>query len=246
MYSAICYVLQAVRYLTELGSLEVGGAEGVVDIAPAYLILSEAAIQLGRLSEAEQYLSQVQWLVLQSPTSPPSLLASLSRNLGQLATARGRLAEARRHFAEDVYQSSVAHGTDSPQAAGGYFHMASVFFREGRPDIATSLHDQVIEAWHGHLSQLLTNKTTPLSHLLLDAGMQAEAMFILQSIYDLRQRSTQAPPTPLLLHTLALLYHVAGDNRLAVDAQQKAIDLCNHDNDLYPSFQTFMDTLTKN
>ena len=45
MYSAICYVLQAVRYLTELGSLEVGGAEGVVDIAPAYLILSEAAIR---------------------------------------------------------------------------------------------------------------------------------------------------------------------------------------------------------
>jgi hypothetical protein len=235
-----------VRYLTELGSSEVGGAEGMVDIAPAYLILSESAIQLGRLSEAEQYLSQVQWLVLQSPTSPPSLLASLSRNLGQLATARGRLAEARRHFAEDVrsrircfkklvelkvfhspyfdgahdatlqldetkcwiqmtdfgdtlvrglgitkasnarilcqtimlqfkcelsmamwksltidsyrtmihvylytlmppqvYQSSVAHGTDSPQAAGGYFHMASVFFREGRPDIATSLHDQV-------------------------------------------------------------------------------------------------------
>ena len=80
---------------------------------------------------------------------------------------------------------------------------------------------------------------------MTDAGMQAEAMFILQSIYDIRQRSTQAPPTPLLLHTLALLYHVAGDNRLAVDAQQKAIDLCKHDNDLYPSFQTFMDTLTK-
>lgn len=36
---------QAVRYLTELGSTEVGGAEGAVDIAPAYLILSEAAIR---------------------------------------------------------------------------------------------------------------------------------------------------------------------------------------------------------
>lgn len=125
--------------------------------------MSSVAVELGRLSEAEQYLSQVQWLVLQSPSSSsPSLLASLHRNLGQLASARGRLSEARRHFAEDVsplltpriacvvthsssqvYQSSVAHGTESPQAAGGYFHMASVFFREGRQDIAASLHDQV-------------------------------------------------------------------------------------------------------
>ena len=37
--------VQAVRYLTELGSQEVGVAGDVVDIAPAYLILSEAAIR---------------------------------------------------------------------------------------------------------------------------------------------------------------------------------------------------------
>ena len=97
-----------------------GVAGNVVDIAPGYLILSEAAIrelshnilicsdvslppsELGRVSEAEQYLSQVQWLVLQTPSPPPSLLASLHRNLGQLAAAQGKLAEARRHFAEDV------------------------------------------------------------------------------------------------------------------------------------------------
>ena len=60
------------------------------------------ATELGRLSEAEQYLSQVQWLVLQSQASPPSLIATLHRNLGQLAAARGKLTEARRHFAEDV------------------------------------------------------------------------------------------------------------------------------------------------
>lgn len=75
--------------------------------------------------------------------------------------------------------------------------------------------------------------------------MQAEAMYILQSVCDLQQRSSQTPPTPLLFHTLALLYHVAGDNQLAVDAEQKAIDLCNHDDDLFPSLKTFMDRITE-
>lgn len=120
------------RYLTELirssgdESVEVGVAGGVADIAPAYLILSEAAIcefnnsfpyyniflssysVLGRLSEAEQYLSQVQWQLLQCSSAPPSLLASLHRNLGQLATARGKLQEARRHFSEDVINNSLS------------------------------------------------------------------------------------------------------------------------------------------
>lgn len=63
-------------------------------------------VELGRLSEAEQYLSQVQWLVLQSPSPAPSLLASLYRNLGQLSAAQGKLAEARRHLAEDVGYST--------------------------------------------------------------------------------------------------------------------------------------------
>ena len=42
-----------------------------------------------------------------------------------------------------VYQSSVAHGTDSPQTAGGYFQMAALFARESQTVITTSLHDQV-------------------------------------------------------------------------------------------------------
>lgn len=43
---AIPAALQAVRYLRELGSAEDGGVSGdTTDIAPAYLILSEAAIR---------------------------------------------------------------------------------------------------------------------------------------------------------------------------------------------------------
>ena len=57
---------------------------------------------MGRLKEADQYLSQAQWSVLKTPDCDPWLKSRLHRNLGQLAAAKNLLAEARRHFAEDV------------------------------------------------------------------------------------------------------------------------------------------------
>ena len=57
---------------------------------------------LGRLAEADQYLSQAQWSVLKSPDCDPLLRSQLHRNLGQLAAAKNSLTEARKHFAEDV------------------------------------------------------------------------------------------------------------------------------------------------
>ena len=57
---------------------------------------------MGRLKEADQYLSQAQWSVLKTPDCDPWLKSWLHRNLGQLAAAKNQLSEARRHFAEDV------------------------------------------------------------------------------------------------------------------------------------------------
>lgn len=57
---------------------------------------------MGRLKEADQYLSQAQWSVLKSPDCQPSLKSRLHRNLGQLATAKNQLTEAKKHFSEDV------------------------------------------------------------------------------------------------------------------------------------------------
>ena len=57
---------------------------------------------MGRLKEADQYLSQAQWSVLKSPDCDPWLKSRLHRNLGQLAAAKNQLPEARRHFSEDV------------------------------------------------------------------------------------------------------------------------------------------------
>ena len=77
-----------------------------------------------------------------------------------------------------------------------------------------------------------------------DAGMQAEAAFVLHAICDLKQRSPQTPPTPLLYHTLALLHLVTGDNEPAVMYVQRALDLCPHGNDLHCTLQSLHDRLT--
>lgn len=58
---------------------------------------------LGRINEANQYLSQAQWSVLKAAGEvDPLIKSNLHRNLGQLAIAKNNLDEAKRQFAEDV------------------------------------------------------------------------------------------------------------------------------------------------
>lgn len=78
---------------------------------------------------------------------------------------------------------------------------------------------------------------------MTDKGIQAEAIYILQSICDLRERSPQTPPTPLLYHTLAMLYHIAEDNLLALETEQRATEICCPDDELHPKLQTFIKKL---
>ena len=108
---------------------------------------SAAAAGAGQFQEAEQYLSQAQWVVLNTPSPSPGIQSQLHRNLGLLALAKGQLSEARRHLAEDIYQSSVAFGPEAVQTAGGYFHLATAFAGEDRPDVVLSLHNEVGGGW---------------------------------------------------------------------------------------------------
>ena len=65
--------------------------------------LNLVATGLGRIEEANQYLSQAQWSVLKaSGQVDPLIKSNLHRNLGQLAIAKNNLEEAKRQFAEDV------------------------------------------------------------------------------------------------------------------------------------------------
>ncbi len=57
---------------------------------------------LGRLSQAEEYLSQAQWTVLKTPECSGAIKSKLYRNIGLLYAAQGEYEEALRQLADDV------------------------------------------------------------------------------------------------------------------------------------------------
>ena len=61
---------------------------------------------LNMLREAEQYLAQAQWVVLQTPNCDPAIKSQLYRDLGLLFIAQGNAIDAKKHFAEDVSPDS--------------------------------------------------------------------------------------------------------------------------------------------
>ena len=61
---------------------------------------------LGRLSQAEEYLSQAQWTVCKTPECSNAIKSKLYRNLGLLHAAKGDYKEALRQLADDVSLTS--------------------------------------------------------------------------------------------------------------------------------------------
>ncbi|NXD79720.1 ZMY12 protein, partial [Halcyon senegalensis] len=112
-------------------------------LVPAYLLLAQAFTGAGDLPQASSCLSQAQWVVLRSPGCSAALQAELHRSLGLFCIAEGNLEQALYHLANDVYLVSSTFGLKSLETSGGYFHMANVFFRQNKMDIANSLYAEV-------------------------------------------------------------------------------------------------------
>lgn len=67
-----------------------------------YNLLSLFRAGLGRIVQAEEYLSQAQWTVLKSTECSYATHSLLHRNLGLLCMAKENYEEARYHLANDV------------------------------------------------------------------------------------------------------------------------------------------------
>ncbi|NXU38375.1 ZMY12 protein, partial [Drymodes brunneopygia] len=134
---AIPAALHALRF-----SSRVFGSSSV-QLVPVYLLLAEASTGAGRLRQAAKYLSQAQWIVLQTPDCSAALQSKLHRGLGLFSIAEENLDQALYHLANDVYLATTEFGLNSVEVSGGYFHMANIFFHQNKMDAANSLYTEV-------------------------------------------------------------------------------------------------------
>ncbi|XP_070116319.1 zinc finger MYND domain-containing protein 12 isoform X2 [Equus przewalskii] len=193
-----------------------------VELVPAYLLLAEASLGLGRIVQAEEYLCQAQWTVLKSTECSYATHSLLHRNLGLLYMAKENYEEARYHLANDIYFASCAFGTEDIRTSGGYFHLANIFYGLKKLDRADTLYTKVSEIWNKYLNnhyQVLSQARIQQIDLLgkrfetdtgLDEAQEAEAIRILTSIWNIRESTSDTAPqkTIFVLKTLVMLYHL--------------------------------------
>ncbi|XP_053308296.1 zinc finger MYND domain-containing protein 12 [Spea bombifrons] len=208
-----------------------------LELVPVYLVLAEANIGLGQLTLAEEYLSQAYWTVLKTSDCTSTVRSKLHRNLGLLYSAKGEFEESLRHLSNDVYFASFESGPDSIYTSGGYFHMANIFFRQNKMDIADSLYTEVTDIWHRHLKRLVdlqvkaSLRSGPVwfddpDQESLDENQEAEALQILSAIWDIREQASKKDSSKMVkvLHALTMLYFLTMDLQKAQEAGKKLLE----------------------
>ncbi len=126
--------------------------EGAIEIVPAYLLLAEATLALGRHSQVLELLSMANWTVVRAGGRVPNELRSaMHRNFGKLYAAQGKLEEALTELARDAYYCALQVGPDHIDATAAYFHMASIFLAQDNTEAALAFFDRVVDSWFKYL-----------------------------------------------------------------------------------------------
>nr|XP_020026609.1 zinc finger MYND domain-containing protein 12 isoform X2 [Castor canadensis] len=200
---------------------------------------------LGRIIQAEEYLSQAQCTVLKSTECSNATHSLLHRNLGLLYIAKKNYEEARYHLANDIYFASCAFGTEDIRTSGGYFHLANIFYDLNKLDLADTLYTKVSEIWHKYLDnhyQVLSKDRIQQIDLLgrhfvndtgLDEAQEAEAIRILTSVLNIRESTSARAPqkTIFVLKTLVMLYHLMNSSK-AKEYATRALNLAREQLDV--------------
>ncbi|GCC29096.1 zinc finger MYND domain-containing protein 12 [Chiloscyllium punctatum] len=213
------------------------------ELVPSQLLLAEASIGLGQLDEAEDYLSQAHWTVMRTTECVTAIQYKLYRNLGLLYTAKCDNEKALWYFADDIYHATQVFGAADIRTAGGYFHMANVFYRMKKMDIADSLYSEVTNIWNTFLGELVETEIqktlwkaglsspepgTTIVDLedVFDDAQEAEAVQVLHAIFDLRNQEYLPKQGKIgkIAETLAMLYFLFLDFKKAVEYAKLALE----------------------
>jgi tetratricopeptide (TPR) repeat protein len=145
---AIPGAVQALKF-----SKEVFGDLSVEVVLP-YLLLAQISLGTKLLSEAESYLSQAKWNVMNAPHCPDRVKSRLHQLYGQLYSVRKDFDEARSEFARSVYYSTRCFGAESIGASSGYYRLGEIFLAQGKTENALAFFDKVVDIWYKYLSSI--------------------------------------------------------------------------------------------
>uniref|UniRef100_A0A8C5INU3 Zinc finger MYND domain-containing protein 12 n=1 Tax=Junco hyemalis TaxID=40217 RepID=A0A8C5INU3_JUNHY len=171
---------------------------------------SLASRSAGRPRQAAKYLSQAQWIVLQSPDCSAALQSKLHQGLGLFSIAEGNVDQALYHLANDVYLATAEFGLNSIEVSGGYFHMANIFFHQNQMDAADSLYTEVEEPlgqfWVYSLHKCsLRAVSVPAAEAQRERGAR-----MLSALLELREQGPlqHLGETTQILHSLAIIHYL--------------------------------------
>ncbi|XP_067826670.1 zinc finger MYND domain-containing protein 12 [Heptranchias perlo] len=251
---AIPGALQSLRFATAV----YGSASA--ELVPSQLLLAEASIGLGQLEEAEEYLSQAQWTVMRTTECVTAIQYKLYRNLGLLYSAKCDNQKALWYFADDIYHATEVYSAFDIHTAGGYFHMANVFYRLEKMDIADSLYTEVTNIWNAYLGELVETEiqktlwkagisspdpgsSVPDLEDVFDEAQEAEAIQVLHAIFDLRNQEYLLKRGKIgrIAHTLAMLYYLFLDFKKATEYGKLALE----DSQLFPHSEKEIATIVR-
>ena len=200
--------------------------ESSIELVPSYLLLAEATLGLGRYQQAEEFLSMANWSVLKNPKCGNAIRSQLHRNFGKLYAHQNKHDEALEQLANDVYFASLEVGPEHVDTAGGYYHMANVFYAQNRIENALAFYDKVVDIWYKFLASVRNSGAGggPDPSTLVGEAQLEEAVEMLRRILSTREKflGDIHIATGEARYTLGLLQLFRGDSALALEFITKA------------------------
>ena len=145
-------------------------AENALELLPAYFILAEANIGMGRTKKAEEFLIAAKWNLLKSKNDnkedksrvgDDSLLdsaeiirfeAMLNRMFGKLFMATNN-PKAIDEMTLGIYRDSEEFGPESIELSSSYFNMGQLFYLRDEPDKAKAFYLKICDIWKKFILQ---------------------------------------------------------------------------------------------
>jgi len=179
---------------------------------------------LKRSKQAEEFLSLANWSVLKHPECSNAIRSQLHRNFGKLYASQGKYQEALRQLSNDVYYSSLEIGPEHVDTAGGYYHMANIFYSQNRIENALALYDKVVDIWYKFLASVRNN--AEVTDVLGEAQL-AEAMDMMTKILGMRHKilGENHIATGEALYTQGLLRLFMGEKQAAQEDITGALEV---------------------